>query len=110
MRKSQQSTSGGLDSSYGSKTSEVKTKDSRILTSRKFLLCLGVLVASFVLLMMDKDVRALEIIWPATLAVYFGANVSQDFAYRRVQRHEQYDDVPSRDLSDLRRNRTRGGR
>jgi len=75
-----------------------------MLTSRKFLLCFFVLLFSFLLVAYDKDVRALEIIVPAVLAVYFGANVSQDYVFRRTHKssYKEDADVPSRDLSDLR--------
>lgn len=53
--------------------------------STKTILTAGSLVAVFVLLALDKDVRALEVIVPAILLFYNSANVYQDVQNKKTE-------------------------
>lgn len=106
-------TSGGTPSESTSKTSASKTDEEisggKLLTSRKFILTLLSLGSGFWLALHDKDVTGYGMLVTGVLAAYFGANVGQDYVFRRT-RQARYNEDPSpdigrRDLSDLRRRR-----
>ena len=79
----------------------------KILTSRKFILTILSLISGFWLAISDKDVSGYAMLSTGVLAAYFGANVGQDYVFRKT-RQSRYNedlspDVGRRDLSDLRR-------
>lgn len=57
------------------------------LSSSKFVLTAGSLIATFVLLGLGRDVKSLEIIIPAILAFYISGNVAGDALRRKLGNH-----------------------
>ncbi len=58
------------------------------LSSSKFVLTAGSLIATFALLGLGSDVRQLEIIVPAILLFYNSANVANDAFRRKLGEHK----------------------
>jgi len=54
------------------------------LSSSKFVLTAGSLIATFALVAIGRDVRQLELIVPAILAFYNAANIAGDMARRKL--------------------------
>lgn len=65
---------------------------------QKFILTAGSLSAVFVLMYIGRDVRQLEIIVPAILAFYYGANVMQKHVLKGNTQNGTNDDPGSNDV------------
>jgi hypothetical protein len=81
--------------------------EGKILTSRKFILTVLSLISGFWLAISDKDVSGYAMLATGVLAAYFGANVGQDYVFRKTRQSRYNEDLSPdtgrRDLSDLRR-------